>query len=240
LAVDIRELYRRAANAPDAQRLKDLARVGIGYVTGDNDFFHLSPSVAERWQIPGAFLQPTIRNGRMLDRPAITPDRIQAWRRRDEPNFLLRIRRTDRLPSPIRDYLETDAGCKARATYKCRHREPWYVVPDVAIPDGFLSYMSGSGPVLVANQAGCTGTNSVHMITLAPKVGMAELQRLWDRPLTRLSCEIEGHPLGGGMLKLEPREAGRVVISRKRFDSQAEMGLIEAGVQTLRRWRHCG
>jgi hypothetical protein len=78
------------------------------------------------------------------------------------------------------------------------------------------------------------------MITLAPKVGMAELQRLWDRPLTRLSCEIEGHPLGGGMLKLEPREAGRVVISRKRFDSQAEMGLIEAGVQTLRRWRHCG
>jgi hypothetical protein len=110
----------------------------------------------------------------------------------------------------------------------------------VTIPDGFLSYMSGSRPALMANQAGCAGTNSVHMITLAPYVRMAELQSAWDRPLTRLSCEVEGHPLGGGMLKLEPREAGRLVLSRKRFDSTAEMGLIEAGIRTLQRWRHCG
>jgi len=240
LAADVRELYRQAVGDVGTQRLRDVAHVGIGYVTGDNKFFHMSPSHAKEWRIPGTFLQPTIRNGRMLDRPAITPDRVEAWRRRDEQNFLLRIRRTDQLPSQLRNYLESDAGRKARATYKCRHREPWYVVPDVTIPDGFLSYMSGSRPALMANQAGCAGTNSVHMITLAPYVRMAELQSAWDRPLTRLSCEVEGHPLGGGMLKLEPREAGRLVLSRKRFDSTAEMGLIEAGIRTLQRWRHCG
>ena len=31
--------------------------------------------------------------------------------------------------------------------------------------------------------------------------------------LTRLSCEMEGHPLGGGMLKLEPTEAERLLVA---------------------------
>jgi hypothetical protein len=31
--------------------------------------------------------------------------------------------------------------------------------------------------------------------------------------LTQLSCEIEGHPMGGGLLKLEPSEAARVLVA---------------------------
>jgi hypothetical protein len=38
------------------------------------------------------------------------------------------------------------------------------------------------------------------------------LSALWQTSLTRLSVEIEGHALGGGMLKLEPTEAGRVLV----------------------------
>jgi len=33
------------------------------------------------------------------------------------------------------------------------------------------------------------------------------LAALWQTLLTRLSAEIEGHALGGGMLKIEPSEA---------------------------------
>src|SRR5262249_15199901 len=35
---------------------------------------------------------------------------------------------------------------------------------------------------------------------------------LWQTSLTRLSVEIEGHALGGGMLKLEPTEAENVLV----------------------------
>jgi adenine-specific DNA-methyltransferase len=31
--------------------------------------------------------------------------------------------------------------------------------------------------------------------------------------MTALSCEIEGHPLGGGMLKIEPGEAARLLLT---------------------------
>ena len=36
--------------------------VGIGYVSGDNNFFHLRPSDAERLSIPKSFLHPSLRN----------------------------------------------------------------------------------------------------------------------------------------------------------------------------------
>jgi hypothetical protein len=77
------------------------------------------------------------------------------------------------------------------------------------------------------------------MITLAKRTSISEIQKLWSRRLSRLSCEIEGHPLGGGMLKLEPREAGRVLLSKREFASAEEAGLIDAGILALRRWRHC-
>jgi hypothetical protein len=68
---------------------------------------------------------------------------------------------------------------------------------------------------------------------------MNALIRRWDDPLTTLSCEIEGHPLGGGMLKLEPREAGRIAICKSAINVTSTR-LIEQGIRTLREWRHCG
>ena len=62
--------------------------------------------------------------------------------------------------------LDTDAARVARTAYKCRVRDPWYSVPDVQVPDFFLSYMSGLKPNLVRNDAHCTCTNSVHSVRL--------------------------------------------------------------------------
>ena len=240
LSSGVRGMYRQAAEDPQSLRLRNIAKVGIGYVTGDNEFFHLRPSEAERAGIAEALLQPTVRNGKALNGRAITRSKVEGWRRRDEPNFLLRLRAGDEVPLGVQRYLDSDAGQKARTTYKCRNREPWYAVPDVVVPDAFLAYMSGEGPGLVANHAGCTGTNSVHMVTLTGAMKVSKLQSAWANPFTRLSCEIEGHPLGGGMLKLEPREAGQVLLTHRDFRSKEERELIAEGVATMRQWRHCG
>jgi len=39
------------------------------------------------------------------------------------------------------------------------------------------------------------------------------LAATWQTSLTQLSAEVEGHAMGGGLLKLEPREAARVLIA---------------------------
>jgi hypothetical protein len=236
----VRSLYQQLLRSPGALRLGGVARVGIGYVTGANDFFHLRPSAADRAQIPDEFLHPTVRNGRCLIGHAITNSTVEAWRRHDEPILLLRIKRGDPLPASVKKYLDSDAGRIAKETYKCRNRSPWYAVPDVSVPDGFLSYMSGNTPALVANDAKCAATNSVHVVKLNGRIPLSELQDRWRQPITQLSCEIEGHPLGGGMLKLEPREAASVALVPRVPRTRRQDSEIAEGVEILRAWRHYG
>lgn len=238
LQKDMLDLYFRLAAEPRVQRLGDLARIGIGYVSGANDFFHLRPSEAARWNIPLSVLHPTVRNGRVLPDKALTKTAVIEWLNSDDPILLLRLPKSNDLPNGVKRYLDTDAGREARLTYKCRTRAPWYSIPDVQVPDFFLSYMSGRNASLVRNDARCTCTNSVHAVRLYdPRYG-AQLQDAWRSPLVQLSCELEGHPLGGGMLKLEPREAQQVLVPRRVKLSPDETEAIENSLNHLRQWRH--
>ncbi len=94
-------------------------------------------------------------------------------------------------------------------------RKPWYAVPHVYQADGFLTYMSGGDPRLVANEAGAVAPNTLHIVRLRSgcQRTILHLAAAWQTSLTALSCEMEGHSLGGGLLKLEPLEAGRVMIA---------------------------
>ncbi len=154
--------------------------------------------------------------------------------------LLLRLDPREALTLAIKRYLNSPEAHHVMRTYKCRNRDPWYAVPDVTIPDAFLPYMSGKTPLLVANLANCVCTNSVHAVSLNGAISVGTLQRAWKHPLTVLSCEIEGHPLGGGMLKLEPREASRVLLTPRFRPTRKETDLIQYGLEMMQRWRHHG
>ncbi len=238
LPIELRTLYGLAVSHPDSRRFGDIASVGIGYVSGDNDFFHLRPSEATRWKIPGAFLHASLRNGRSMPSQQITYATVEKWTRADDPVLLLRLKRGQELPVSVRRYLDSTAGLAAREGYKCRNRTPWYAVPDVQVPDYMLSYMAGRTANLVRNSAGVTCTNSVHAVGLRDPAAAAKLLPRWSSPFVRLSCELEGHALGGGMLKLEPREATRVLFPADCIADNADADVLEDGIRTLQRWRH--
>jgi len=238
LSEGVRTLYRNLADSPSNLLFGRVAEIGIGYVTGANDFFHLRPSQAKKAGIPDKFLYPAIRNGRMLSGDAITHSTVCKWLEHDYPVLLLKIEKEHALPEPVRKYLDGPGGRVARETYKCRVRNPWYVVPDVKVPDAFLSYMNSKEPRLLANLARCACTNSVHAVRLKKNVTFAALHEKWNDPLTKLSCEIEGHPLGGGLLKVEPGEAKRIVISGNTPIQPHENIQLEEGIGSMRQWRH--
>lgn len=241
VTAEVRDLYMHFATSASTVRFGDIARIGIGYVTGANDFFHLRPSVAMKAGIPARCLVPAVRNGRVLPPKAVTKSTVDAWRRRDDACLLLRLAPKEQLDRNVARYLDSSAGQEARQAYKCRTRSPWYVVPHVYVPDAFLTYMNGTKAALVANHAQCVCTNSVHAVRLQNGVRMGELRRAWEHPLTALSVEMEGHPLGGGMLKLEPGEAARILLATDPPppDPRDEM-VIADGVRALWRWRHHG
>lgn len=68
---------------------------------------------------------------------------------------------------------------------------------------------------------------------------LPEIKKRWRHPLTRLSCELEGHPLGGGMLKLEPREAARVLLAKLNLVERDSESVAD-GIRTMKQWRHYG
>ena len=247
-----RRLYQQAAAAADSSptpptrprtrsamaRLGRLARIDLGYVSGANGFFHLTPSAAAKAGIPNDLLQTTVRSARALPVGELTADTVGGWHRNDEPMLLLRIPKTAPVPAKVRRYLDGADGRRAREAYKCRHRNPWYSVPDVRVPDFFLTYMAGRAANLVRNAAGAACTNALHAVRLRSPTSAGDLLGAWRSPLANLSCELEGHALGGGMLKLEIREASRVILPLRGSARHPPTAEIEEAVSAMRRWRH--
>ena len=219
-------------------RLRDLAAIDLGYVSGANGFFHLTPSNAARAGIPERLLQPTVRGARALPPEELTIDTVGRWRRNDDPMLLLHIPKTMHVPSRVRGYLDSAAGQTAREAYKCRHRKPWYSVPDVRVPDFFLTYMAGQTANLVRNTARASCTNALHGVRVRCPAQAVEVPTAWRTPLARLSCELEGHALGGGMLKLEIKEAGRVILPSFGSAESLPDAEINEAISVMRRWRH--
>ena len=216
ISPEIRELYQSLATQPNVHNLGEVADVGIGYVTGANDFFHVSLEEARRWDIPKQYLRPCVLNLRGFKDIEYTLEHWKAKRKQGVKAYLLTLPPLPAkgFPSGLQKYLRQGEESELAVRYKCRIREFWYVVPHIRIADAFLSYMSGEQPLLVSNAANLVAPNTVHILRFDRRFDPLSHAASWRSSLTRLSCELEGHALGGGLFKLEPSEAERVLVVR--------------------------
>lgn len=209
----VRELYCELKKHSAVYRLGEIAEVGIGYVTGANDYFHLGEKELDRLGIDRSYVCPTVCRSRAFRGVEFSSNDWQVGLTHGDTAYLLLVN-DGRPPPTVKKYLDAGVRRHIHERYKCRSRNPWYRVPHVHAADAFLSYMSGRRSFLVANRAGAVACNSVHVVRTfglneASGYGLAVG---WHTSLARLSAEIEGHALGGGMLKLEPSEASRVLL----------------------------
>lgn len=213
-----RDLYRELVQSESVTTLGDCAHVGIGYVTGANSFFHLDKTEAKRLRLPQSALRRSVFRASALRGIRFKDEDWADAAGHGDAGFLLMVHsKTQRKQSLRLDrYLDEGERNGVPNAYKCRVRKPWYRVPNVYHPDGFLTYMSGWRPRFVANETDAVAPNSLHIARLgadAP-LGQDAMAVAWFSALTGLSTELEGHAMGGGMLKLEPREAARVLLPR--------------------------
>lgn len=215
LPAKARHLYETMAETKGVTALSHAADVGIGYVTGANDFFHLTQAESITWRIPSHFLRKAVLSLAEFDGTSLRTD---DWKRAllsGEKCFLLALPESNgkELPKSVLDYLSSGVAHKIPTRFKCRVRKTWYAVPHVKVGEALLSYMSGTAPKLIANVARLVAPNTLHIICLKAGWNTTDLVAGWHSSLTRLSCELEGHALGGGMLKLEPSEAENVLVA---------------------------
>ena len=73
----------------------------------------------------------------------------------------------------------------------------------------------------------------------AERWGIPDAFEGWRSPLTKLGAELEGHSLGGGMLKLEPSEAARVPVPMQALKLTAgDESKLDQAIREARAWRH--
>ncbi|EJW95384.1 DNA methylase, partial [gut metagenome] len=119
------------------------------------------------------------------------------------------------LSDAARAYIAMGEKLQIDARYKCRKRSPWWKVPLPPVPDAFITYMNSFGPNICGNEVSVPSLNCCHGIRFHDELrerGCAYLPMASFNSATLLSAELIGRSYGGGIQKLEPREAARLAV----------------------------
>jgi adenine-specific DNA-methyltransferase len=181
----------------------------LGMVTGNNKYFCISPARAATLGLNPSELVPLSPPGSRHLRGLTFSRHMHA--RLGESGASTLLFRPGLIPSAAAEcYIRVGEEAGIDSAYKCRVRSPWWRVPDVEPADLLLTYMNSDTVRLCTNRAGVRHLNSVHGIFLRPelrRLGMDLLPVASLNTLTLLGAETVGRAYGGGMLKIEPREA---------------------------------
>ncbi len=233
------DFYRELLDSQDFVPLSRWGTVHLGAVTGNNTYFRMSKAQANRLNLGPSDLIDVLPPGSgALKNLAYSRDVHRELTERNSKTQLFYP--GDALRSPAaRTYVEIGEQQKVHQAYKCRVRRPWWSVPLPKLPDMFVTYMSHDSPRLIANTARVHALNSVHGLRLH-----APFRRDWEllplaalNSVTALGAEIAGRSYGGGVLKMEPREAAQLPVPSPRTIERCarELRSMEASTGRLLR-----
>lgn len=203
------ELLRRMNSHPEIIRTGEVYDVSVGVVTGKNDFFILDKNEVEDLSIQDATTDIVTRSGHLEG--AIFEQRDwteNANSQRSSKLFQPEDAPKDELPTGVQSYINQGEKERHHTGYKCRTRDPWYIVPSVWIPDAFMLRQVHSYPKLILNRAEATCTDTIHRVKFYN--GWREKDELvtgaFLNSLTFATAEVKGRSYGGGVLTFEPSE----------------------------------
>ena len=205
-------LLKESADGQTLHRLGGLADVDVGIVTGRNSFFVISEEQMHRLGINGHALDVVGRTS-ALKSVRFTRQDMRSYAQSNRSK-LLNLKGLDRalFPPELEDYIQQGEVQGVSRGYKCRIRSRWFDVPSVFVPDAFLFRQIHQAPLLVANEAGATATDTIHRVRLHGGVVRSALCGSMVNSLTFAWAEVCGRSYGGGVLELEPREAETLLV----------------------------
>jgi len=211
--------------------LEDLGKANIGFVSGANEYFVLTPEEAAHWRLPKSSLRTALIRARQVPGLQIAPTEIASLRSQGERCLLWMP--GERLTRAEKAYVQRGEDLGYSGRYKCRVRSPWFRVPGVVTPDAFLTYMSDAVPRLCLNKARVAASNTLLAVHLprVPSILRKAFVAAFYNSATLLSCERVGRSYGGGVLKLEPREADRILVPSVDLVARHKSPLLKLAAQ---------
>ena len=205
-----RELLDRVTEHPEVHRLDQVAQVDVGLVTGANKFFLVNNETVARNGLH-AYAHPMF--GRSEHCPGVIYDERQ---HRDNAhvgnptNFIWLKENGSKFTPDVLNYIRQGVAEGLHTRYKCRVREPWFVVPSVYATEIAMLKRAHDIPRLIHNRLRAYTTDTAYRIRT--DANPQKLVYCFLNSLTALSAELEGRYYGGGVLELVPSEIERLVV----------------------------
>lgn len=209
------DILQRLVTQRQAIELGRVASIGVGTVTGKNSFFIIRSSLQRELALTEDYVRPLITHVAQLPGLLLTSGDVSRLVAADQQILLIAVSGNGPVPPSLAAYLAEGEWRGVANGYKCSRRTPWYAVPVTAPSDAFLPYMAGHAPRIVLNDAGVSCTNTVLRVNWTAPTSADEARALSlasSSTITQLSAELVGRSYGGGVLKLEPSDAARLLL----------------------------
>ena len=237
LPVGAADAYAAAIQSRDFVPLSDWGDTTLGMVTGNNKYFTLRGDDVRRLGLEGGdVVRLSPPGSRHLRGLTLTTAGLEDL---DEAGAATWLFRPPGEPSRAATrYIAAGEKVGVETAYKCRVRTPWWRVPYLRPADLLLTYMNADTARLCTNAAGVHHLNSVHGVYLSPEhrsLGRDLLSLASLNSVTLLGAEIVGRSYGGGILKVEPREADRWPMPSPALveERSSELRLVRRRVRDL-------
>ena len=219
---------------------ESIAKIGLGGVTGDANFFLMNEEKRASLKLPTEVLTPVVSKAKHLNSPLLSESLWEHLKSSGQRVWLFNPPVAWSEHPHVKNYLDMDqlqGGCNRKA-YKVSIRDPWYRTPMPSVPDAFLSGMSQHGPWLCINETGqVNATNTLYVVKFPSRN-----RRDWYMwALALLSSEARhqirriGRRYADGLVKCEPGPLGGIALPRLRIDADHKALYIKA-VAALLTW----
>lgn len=204
----INKILKKVVDKAKFTSLGNYSTIKIGTVTGANSFFIVDKNTINDFKIPKYLLRPIIKNANELKSLSVDKNTIF-------PNYLLTIDTNLELTKSLIDYIKIGKTKGLHLGYHTKKRNHWYIIENPTSPDAFMPYMSKEIPYITLNNGEILSTNSIHQIFFNENVN--NNTKKWIQfsifsSISQLSIELNGKTYGGGVLKIEPSAAKKILI----------------------------
>lgn len=202
----------------------------LGLVTGNNKYFAISPVRAKELGLSASELLPLSPPGSSHLRGLSLSSALMARLGQDGQSTLLFYPK-DKPSKAAAAYIEAGHLTGVDKAYKCQVRKTWYRVPLVKPADLLLTSMNADAPRLISNEVSAYHLNSVHGVYLKTgdrEIGLELLPLASLNSVTLMHAELVGRAYGGGILKLEPKEADLWAVPSKALINERAEALRSA------------
>lgn len=207
--VDAVDLLHSLSAAGHYTNLETWGDTTLGMVTGNNKYFTLSPQrVSELGLRPDELLNLSPPGSSHLR--GLSLSKAQLKKLGEDGNAIYLFYPNNPPSKAAAAYIAAGHKTGVDTAYKCRVRKTWYRVPLVSPADLLLTCMNADTPRITENAAGARHLNSVHGVYLKETytaLGRELLPVASLNSITLLHAEMVGRAYGGGILKIEPKEA---------------------------------